>query len=50
VTLAIRYEGWLGGLLARWIGDLNERYLTMEANGLMARCTELAITNCFEQS
>ena len=42
VTLSIRYDGVLGGLLARWIRKLNERYLAMEANGLKARCTELA--------
>ena len=42
VTLSIHYEGVLGALLARWIGDLNARYLAMEANGLKARCTDLA--------
>ena len=42
VTLSIRYEGLLRRLLARWTGELNERYLAMEANGLQARCTELA--------
>jgi hypothetical protein len=42
VTLSIRYEGLLSGLLARWTGELNERYLGMEANGLKARCTDLA--------
>jgi uncharacterized membrane protein len=41
VTLSIRYEGLLGGLLARWVGNLNEDYLAMEASGLQARCTEL---------
>jgi len=39
-TLSIRYEGLLGGLLARWVGDLNERYLAREADGLKARCIE----------
>ena len=43
VTLSIRYEGWLGVLLARWIGELNDRYLAMEANGLKTRCTALAV-------
>jgi uncharacterized membrane protein len=38
VTLSIRYEGLLGSLLARWVGDLNERYLAQEADGLRARC------------
>jgi hypothetical protein len=42
VTLSIRYEGLFGPLLARWTGGLNRRYLAMEANGLKARCTELA--------
>ena len=42
VTLSIEYSGWLGVLLARWIGELNDRYLAMEASGLKARCTELA--------
>jgi hypothetical protein len=42
VTLSIDYEGLLGGLLARWIGELNERYLAMEANGLKSRCTDLS--------
>jgi hypothetical protein len=41
VSLSIRYEGLLAALLARWTGDLNERYLVMEANGLKARCTRL---------
>ena len=41
-TLSIRYEGLLGTLLARWVGDLNDRYLALEAAGLKARCTELA--------
>ena len=42
VTLSIHYEGVLGALLARWTRRLNERYLAMEANGLKARCTDLA--------
>lgn len=42
VTLSIHYEGLLGGWLARWLRDLNERYLAMEADGLKARCMELA--------
>jgi uncharacterized membrane protein len=42
VTLSIHYEGLLGGSLARWVGKLNESYLALEANGLKARCTELA--------
>jgi hypothetical protein len=42
VTLALRYEGLLGRLVARWVGDLNERYLSLEARGLMTRCSALA--------
>jgi uncharacterized membrane protein len=42
VTLSIHYEGLLGGLPARWTGNLNEDYLAIEANGLKARCTERA--------
>jgi uncharacterized protein YndB with AHSA1/START domain len=42
VTLSIRYEGLLGGLLARCTGNLNEDYLAVEAGGLKAQCTELA--------
>ena len=42
VTLSIRYDGLLRRLLARWTGDLNERYLALESNGLKAHCTELA--------
>jgi hypothetical protein len=42
VTLSIQYEGLLSTLLARWTGELNERYLAMEANGLKARSTDLA--------
>jgi hypothetical protein len=38
VTLSIRYEGLLAKLLAWMTKDINERYLTMEANGLKARC------------
>jgi hypothetical protein len=39
VTLSICYEGLLVPLLARWVGNLNERYLEMEIAGLKARCT-----------
>ena len=42
VTLSICYEGIFGGWLARWTGDLNERYLALEADGLKRRCAELA--------
>lgn len=36
-TLSLEYSGILGGMLARFLDDLNRRYLTMEANGLKAR-------------
>jgi uncharacterized membrane protein len=42
VTLSIRYEGLFGPWLARWVGELNDRYLDLEANGLKARCVALA--------
>ncbi len=41
VILSIHYEGFLGPWLARWTGDLNDRYLAMEAGGLKARCVDL---------
>lgn len=44
VTLSIRYERMLGVLLARWVGDLNDRYLALEANGLKARCVAVLAT------
>jgi uncharacterized membrane protein len=36
-TLSLRYEGWLGGLLARMTRGITNRYLAMEANGLKKR-------------
>jgi hypothetical protein len=36
-TLSLRYEGWLGRLLARWTTGITNRYLAMEASGLKAR-------------
>lgn len=42
VTLSMHYDGLLGALVARWVGELNDRYLTLEANGLKARCVALA--------
>lgn len=47
VTLSICYEGLLGPLLAWWIGDLNERYLAMEATGLKARCAGAVVRTEF---
>jgi carbon monoxide dehydrogenase subunit G len=38
VTLSVRFEGLFGGLLARWTGGLNDRYLELEANGLKQYC------------
>ena len=36
-TLSLRYEGLLGGLLARMTRRITNRYLVMEANGLKRR-------------
>jgi uncharacterized membrane protein len=36
-TLTLRYEGLLGGLLARMTRRITNRYLAMEANGLKRR-------------
>jgi hypothetical protein len=41
VTLSIHYQGLLGPILSRWVGDLNDRYLVLEASGLKARSIEL---------
>jgi hypothetical protein len=38
VTLSVHFEGLFGGLLARWTGDLNHRYLEIEAAGLKRYC------------
>jgi hypothetical protein len=35
--LSLRYEGLLGGLLARMTRGITNRYLAMEANGLKKR-------------
>ena len=48
VTLSIHYQGFFGALLARVVGNLNNRYLTMEANGLKSRCTELVAKSSLE--
>lgn len=42
VSLSVHYRGLFGALLAWWVGELNDRYLEMEVNGLKARCTQLA--------
>jgi uncharacterized membrane protein len=42
VALSLRYSGLLGRLVARWVGDLNEHYLSLEASGLMKCCSALA--------
>ncbi|MBY0492777.1 MAG: hypothetical protein K2Y23_01060 [Cyanobacteria bacterium] len=36
-TLSLRYEGWLGGFIARLTRGITNRYLAMEANGLHRR-------------
>ena len=43
--LSIHYAGLLGTLLAKLVGEVNERYLAMEAEGLKARCAELVARN-----
>ncbi len=40
VTLALDFSGFLAPLIARIFGNLNQRYLTMEAQGLRRRCEE----------
>jgi uncharacterized protein YndB with AHSA1/START domain len=42
VTLTIRFEGFLGGLLALLAGSLTKRYLTLEAGGLKQQCENAA--------
>ena len=37
VTLSLRYDGWLGKLLARMTRGITERYLDLEARGLTQR-------------
>jgi carbon monoxide dehydrogenase subunit G len=37
-TLSLEFSGFLGPLVARIYGRLNERYLAMEAAGLRERC------------
>lgn len=37
-TLSIRYEGVMARLIVWMVGDLNDRYLAMEASGLKKRC------------
>ncbi|HSQ61550.1 MAG TPA: SRPBCC family protein [Acidobacteriota bacterium] len=38
VTLSVDYSGLFGWLLARMTAGANDRYLSLEANGLKARC------------
>ncbi len=40
---SIHYKGLIGALLAWWVGELNDRYLEIEANGLKTDCSELAV-------
>jgi hypothetical protein len=35
--LSVRFAGLLGGLVARFTRELNERYLSLEAQGLRQR-------------
>jgi hypothetical protein len=43
VTLSIDYKGLFATVLAWWVGELNDRYLEVEVNGLKARCSDLAV-------
>ena len=45
LALSLPYEGLLGRFVARWAGDLNERYLALEADGLATWCSALAAKN-----
>jgi len=38
LTLTIRFEGWMGRMLARRLADLNNRYLALEADGIRRYC------------
>ncbi len=38
VTLSVTYEGLLGRLVGRMTGELNTRYIGLEAEGLKRRC------------
>lgn len=40
VTLALRFDGLLGGVMGRRMAELNCRYITMEAAGLKRRSEE----------
>ncbi|HEU4334770.1 MAG TPA: SRPBCC family protein [Candidatus Eisenbacteria bacterium] len=40
--LSVEYSGLFGWLLARLTAGVNDRYLSMEANGLKARCEDAA--------
>jgi uncharacterized protein YndB with AHSA1/START domain len=41
-VLGLRYEGWIGKLLARLTREITNRYLAMEAAGLKQRSEERA--------
>jgi len=38
VELRVRFEGFLGGIVARLYGGITEKYMNLEADGLRARC------------
>jgi uncharacterized membrane protein len=42
VTLALKFEGPFGGIIARVLRNLNLEYLDLEAAGLKRRCEEAA--------
>jgi uncharacterized protein YndB with AHSA1/START domain len=41
VALQLTFSGWLSGLFAALTAAINMRYMTMEAEGLRARCESL---------
>ena len=36
-TLSVEFSGWPAGLVVWWFGDLTQRYVAMEADGLKRR-------------
>jgi uncharacterized protein YndB with AHSA1/START domain len=42
VTLQLEFNGWLSGLFASLTAAINMRYMTMEAEGLRARCESIS--------
>lgn len=42
VILSVTFSGWLGRMIGRVMGGLNERYLAQEAEGLRRRSEDVA--------